>query len=200
MNNRPASGTGVGNVIGGFMKGFSEATAANEAMEQSMQNAANRGLAQGATEYARRNGGTTSSSSSPADGTSKNRGNGSGSGLLIEDAEPAQQAPEPTKAVNGPYYSACLAVREGAGEGTTRAGTVYFSTVAQVAESFDSSHPKTLSNNFLADVRARYGKYNFGHCDYGRDANSVRGSAIDGPRNAHRGKEMVDTGITPRLN
>ena len=202
VNNMPASGTGVANAIGGFMKGFSEETAKNLAMEQSMQNAANRGLAQGAAEYARRNGGAASSSSGSgaAGENSHDGGSGSGAGLVIENAEPAPRPSAPSKATNGPYYAACVAVREGGGEGSTYAGAVYFSEVAQVAESFDSGHSKILKSNFLADIGARYGKYNFGHCVYVREANGAREAAIEGPRNNHRGKEMVDTGIMPRLN
>ena len=48
-----ASHTGA-NILEGFMRGLSEATATNRAMEQSMEAAAARGLVQGAREYQRR--------------------------------------------------------------------------------------------------------------------------------------------------
>jgi hypothetical protein len=49
-----STGSTGANILQGFMKGLSEATASNQAMEQSMQDAANRGMAEGAAEYARR--------------------------------------------------------------------------------------------------------------------------------------------------
>lgn len=54
VDNMTPSGTGVGNVMEAFMRGFGEATQSNQAMQQSMENARDRGLAEGALEFARR--------------------------------------------------------------------------------------------------------------------------------------------------
>lgn len=65
-NNPPEVTTNnAGGILGAFASGFSEAVASNDAMEQSMRNAANEGLARGAAEYARRQNSTRSIPRSP---------------------------------------------------------------------------------------------------------------------------------------
>lgn len=54
VDNMTPNGTGVANVMDGFMRGLTEGTAKNHAMQQSMQDARDRGLAEGALEYTRR--------------------------------------------------------------------------------------------------------------------------------------------------
>lgn len=109
-----ASGTGAGNVLQAFVDGFSEATAANDAMEQSMRNAANEGLATGAAEYSRQQARNAREeaerqarlAAAESRRVADSRTPTASSGLIIEDtSRPASSPPAPAPALSSPAQS-----------------------------------------------------------------------------------------------
>ncbi|WP_144243884.1 hypothetical protein [Sphingopyxis sp. MWB1] len=175
----PTTNNNAGNVLGAFAKGLADATASNNAMEQSMRNASNEGIARGTAEYARRQAeqdrrdarGRTSAPVS--NGASSG---GGGAGLVISTPTPAPAAQPAPAASTREMYGWCR---------SQKSGTLTFSSVQRLDVPSGWSYT-SMANRFGADFGG------VGLCSVSNDRASAQ-SQLDQAMRAYPEMKIVRT-------
>jgi len=190
--------------LGGFASGLNSAVQDQRRMEDGFRHARVQGMRDGmaaraaidASELAAR---LASASSSSPSASRPAQGAGTGSSLPTGPAQatsPASPVAASSSAAAGepPFHSACMIIQE-VQEGR-RGARLLLSSIGQMgAEAPDAFR---LADNFRQDAGGRYGQVPSALCMRDRDRARLE-QTIESSIRQHSGKEIVRTGIAPRL-